>query len=72
MLDRGERGPPESAREEPHTGQEADVDQKVLKKLKDTIMQRDNEISILLAGHGKIKVQKININLIRYCYLREY
>ena len=53
MLDRGERGPPESAREEADTGQEADVDPKVLKKLKDTIMQRDNEISILLISHNR-------------------
>ena len=49
VLDRGERRAMESAREEEHdTGQETDVDPKVLRKLKDTIVQRDNEISILV------------------------
>ena len=47
MFDRGEQRAIETAREEQDTGQEADVDPKVLRKLKDTIVQRDNEISIL-------------------------
>ena len=48
VFDRGEQRAIETAREdEPDTGQEADVDPKVLRKLKDTIVQRDNEISIL-------------------------
>ena len=47
MLDRRDKRPAESAREEPDTGQEVEADAKVLRKLKETITQRDNEISIL-------------------------
>ena len=57
MFDRGEQRAIETAREEePNTGQEGDVDPKVLRKLKDTIVQRDNEISIL-ASNGLLHSQ---------------
>ncbi len=57
VLERGERAQQETARREEEernaaagdadTADDADADPRVVKKLRDTIMQRDNEISIL-------------------------
>ena len=67
MFDRGEQRAIETAREELDTGQEAEVDPKVLRKLKDTIVQRDNEISILTSNYWefqfeiRLKINKIEV-----------
>ena len=68
MFDRAEQRAIETAREEElDTGQEADVDPKVLRKLKDTIVQRDNEISILTSNYWefqfeiRLKINKIEV-----------
>ena len=68
VCDRGEQRAIETAREEElDTGQEADVDPKVLRKLKDTIVQRDNEISILTSNYLefqfeiRLKINKIEV-----------